>query len=316
MKWNEVSVHTNNEAIEAVSNILMDMGSEGVAIENKQDFINKINDGFGEIKTINQQNYVNEGVLVKAYYPETVNLTEFKPEIKKRVNELKNFGLAVDPNIITVSAVKEEDWATAWKKYYFPQRITSLMTVVPKWEEYKPVSSNEIIIRLDPGLAFGTGTHPTTRLSLQALEIYSKVGETVLDVGTGSGVLSIAAKALGAKEVFAYDLDDVAVQSAKDNVLLNPFAKDVHVSSNDLLKGIKVAADLIVANILAEIILLLIPEAWRLLKPEGKFITSGIIESKKEVVYEALIEQGFEVIQVLQMKDWFTIVAQKPKEDN
>ena len=207
----------------------------------------------------------------------------------------------------------EEAWATAWKKYYHPVRISRYLTIVPSWENYQPLQEDEKIITLDPGMAFGTGTHPTTRLTLQALEVYLRGGETVLDVGTGSGVLSIASKYLGAKDVFAYDLDEVAVRSAQENMAMNPIAHDVTVQANDLLQGVTVPADLIVANILADIILLMIPDAWRLLKQEGTLIVSGIIETKKQLVIDAMIAQGFEIDQLFNQKDWYAIAFKKPE---
>jgi ribosomal protein L11 methyltransferase len=164
-------------------------------------------------------------------------------------------------------------------------------------------------------MAFGTGTHPTTRLTLQALEVTLRGGETVLDVGTGSGVLSIASKYLGAKDVYAFDLDEVAVQAAQENMDLNPIASDVSVSANDLLKGIETPADVIVANILADIIVLMVPDAWRLLKSDGTLIVSGIIHEKKQMVIDTLEAQGFEVDQVFQQKDWYAIILKKPEED-
>lgn len=315
MKWTEVSVHTSNEAIEAVSNIFIEAGSGGVAIENVQDFLSTPDDGFGEIRILENQDYVSEGSLVKAYFPETKNLMELIPEIKQRILALESYGLSIGPNTFSIEDVQEENWASAWKKYYHPQQITRYLTVAPQWEEYEPKMDGEIVIRLDPGLAFGTGTHATTRLSLQGLETYIRGGETILDVGTGSGVLSIASSALGAGEIHAFDLDEVAVRSAKENVKMNAYAQNVSVSANDLLKGIDIPADIVVANILAEIIVPLIPDAWRLLKPNGVFITSGIIEAKKELILSELETQGFTILQVLQMKDWFAIVAQKVEED-
>lgn len=315
MKWTEVSVHTSNEAIEAVSNIFIEAGSGGVAIENVQDFLSTPDDGFGEIRILENQDYVSEGSLVKAYFPETKNLMELIPEIKQRILALESYGLSIGPNTFSIEDVQEENWASAWKKYYHPQQITRYLTVAPQWEEYEPKMDGEIVIRLDPGLAFGTGTHATTRLSLQGLETYIRGGETILDVGTGSGVLSIASSALGAGEIHAFDLDEVAVRSAKENVKMNAYAQNVSVSANDLLKGIDIPADIVVANILAEIIVPLIPDAWRLLKPNGIFITSGIIEAKKELILSELETQGFTILQVLQMKDWFAIVAQKVEED-
>lgn len=286
MKWTEVSVLTASEAVEAVSNILVEAGTSGVSIEDFSDFENTPDDGFGQIWALDEADYSKEGVVIKAYFPETIFLPEILPSIQQRILELKTFGLDIGPNEVKTSEVSDTSWATAWKKYYHPLQVTRFMTVVPSWEEYTPKFSDERIIRLDPGLAFGTGTHPTTRLSMQALETSIVGGETILDVGTGSGVLSIASKALGAGDVYAYDLDEVAVRAAKENMDLNDYAKEVQVAANDLLKGISIEADIVMANILAEIILLLIEDAWRVLKPNGLFITSGIIDSKKDTVLE------------------------------
>lgn len=316
MKWTEVSVLTASEAVEAVSNILVEAGTSGVSIEDLSDFENTPDDGFGQIWALDEADYSKEGVVIKAYFPETIFLPEILPSIQQRILELKTFGLDIGPNEVKTSEVSDTSWATAWKKYYHPLEVTRFMTVVPSWEEYTPKFSDERIIRLDPGLAFGTGTHPTTRLSMQALETSIVGGETILDVGTGSGVLSIASKALGAGDVYAYDLDEVAVRAAKENMDLNDYAKEVQVAANDLLKGISIEADIVMANILAEIILLLIEDAWRVLKPNGLFITSGIIDSKKDTVLEQLLAQGFEIEQVQQMKDWFAIIARKPLEED
>lgn len=316
MKWTEVSVLTASEAVEAVSNILVEAGTSGVSIEDFSDFENTPDDGFGQIWALDEADYSKEGVVIKAYFPETIFLPEILPNIQQRILELKTFGLDIGPNEVKTSEVSDTSWATAWKKYYHPLQVTRFMTVVPSWEEYTPKFSDERIIRLDPGLAFGTGTHPTTRLSMQALETSIVGGETILDVGTGSGVLSIASKALGAGDVYAYDLDEVAVRAAKENMDLNDYAKEVQVAANDLLKGIAIEADIVMANILAEIILLLIEDAWRVLKPNGLFITSGIIDSKKDTVLEQLLAQGFEIEQVQQMKDWFAIIARKPLEED
>ncbi|MBO0462388.1 50S ribosomal protein L11 methyltransferase [Enterococcus sp. DIV1298c] len=315
MKWNEVKIETASEAVEAVANILMEAGASGVAIEDSLDVENFKSDPYGEILTKEDFTTIEEGAIVMAYFPETIFLPEILPFIKERVTKLPEFGLAIGKNIVTVSEVEESNWATAWKKYYHPVRITRLLTVVPSWESYQTNDPLEKIITLDPGMAFGTGTHPTTSLTLQALESTLRGGERLLDVGTGSGVLSIAAKHLGAKEVYAYDLDEVAVRSAKENMDLNEVAKDVHVAANDLLKGIEIESDVIVANILADIILLMIPDAWRLLKQTGTLIVSGIIEEKKEMVLAAMEEQGFVVDQVFQQKDWYAIMLKKPEVD-
>jgi len=315
MKWTEIKVETASEAIEAISNIMMEAGASGVAIEDALDVENFQSDLYGEILDKKQFTHIKEGALVMAYFPETTFLPEILPFIEESIARLPEFGLAIGKNQLTVSEVAESDWATAWKKYYHPVRVTRFLTIVPSWETYQALDPLEKIITLDPGMAFGTGTHPTTRLTLQALETVLRGGETVLDVGTGSGVLSIASCYLGAKAVYAYDLDQVAVTAAKENMDLNPVAKGVHVAVNDLLKGIEQPADVIVANILADIIVLMLEDAWRLLKAAGSFIISGIIQEKKEMILEKVATIGFQVDQVFQQGDWYAIILKKPEEE-
>lgn len=315
MKWNQLSVITSSEAVEAVSSILMEAGANGVAIEDSMDLVNFESDPFGEILDKETFSHRKEGAEVIAYFPETLFLPEIIPSIQLKVEELATFGLDIGKHSITASEVEESDWATAWKKYYHPVNISRYLTIVPEWQDYTPNNPDEHIIYLDPGMAFGTGTHPTTRLTLQALEVTLRGGETVLDVGTGSGVLSIASKFLGAKDVYAYDLDEVAVNSAKENMALNPIAEGVHVSANDLLNGVDKKADVIVANILADIIVLMLKDAHRCLKDDGTLIISGIIEDKVPMILEALEKESFVVDQLFKQKDWYAIIVKKQLED-
>ncbi|TFZ27239.1 50S ribosomal protein L11 methyltransferase [Lactiplantibacillus plantarum] len=316
MKWTEVTVSTSNEAVEAVANILMEAGASGVKIDDALDYQNLKPDRYGEIIDLATIPHVTSGAKISAYYPETVFVPEVIPTIKQRVSQLTDFGLNPAPNEVSMTALSDEDWATAWKKYYHPVRVTRYLTIVPSWEQYQPVQSGELVLRLDPGQAFGTGTHPTTKLCLQALETVINGDEHLIDVGTGSGVLSIAAKAMGVGAVEAYDLDDVAVASAQTNLDLNPVAKDVHVAANDLLAGIDTQADIIVANILAEIIIPLVPQARQNLKRGGYFITSGIIDDKFQVVMTTIKEAGFQITQHTQMGDWHGIVAYLPTAED
>lgn len=319
MDWTALTVATTNEAVEAVSNLLMEHGASGVEIDDEQDYeqLRQIDWAQkGEILNVDEIPHVRSGAQVTAYFPATIYVPEMVPDIQKQVQELSEFGLNPGEGTVTTGRVDETDWATAWQKYYHPVQVTRFLTVVPSWEDYTPAHADERIVRLDPGMAFGTGTHPTTKLSMQALEMVIHGGESMIDVGTGSGVLSITAKLLGAGDIRAYDLDQVAVDSAQKNLDLNPIAKDVKVAPNNLLNGITDGADVIVANILAEIILPLIPQAWALLPTHGMFVTSGIIAEKADQVIAAQEAQGFKILQTLKMGDWYGVIAQKPGEDD
>ena len=313
MKWSEITIHTTNEAIEPISNILHEAGASGVVIEDPFDLIKEREDCFGEIYQLNPDDYPEEGVLVKAYLPINSFLGETVEEIKEAINNLILFNIDIGLNKVSIMEVNEEEWATAWKKYYHPVKISEKFTIVPTWEDYSPVHSDELIIELDPGMAFGTGTHPTTVLCIQALERIVKKGDAVIDVGTGSGVLSIAAAMLQAKSVLALDLDEVAVQSAKLNLKLNKVHETAHVQQNNLLDGITQEAEVIVANILAEVIVRFTDDVYRLLKEDGYFIASGIILQKKEEVKAAIIASGLEIVETVQMEDWISITAKKGK---
>lgn len=315
MKWTEIIVQTSNEAVEAVTNILETAGSKGVKIEDAEDY-KKLRAGrFGEILNLADIPHIKSGASVTGYYPESIKVDDLLPQIKHQVDQLISFGLDPVPANVLQKPLEETEWQTAWKKYYHPVRITRYLTVVPDWETYKKTADEEKILKLDPGMAFGTGTHPTTQLCLQALEMYLRGGEELIDVGTGSGVLSIAASKMGAGKIRAFDLDQVAVDSAVENLKLNPDVKNIEIKPNDLLEGIQVQADVVVANILAEIIEPLVPQAKKCLKPGGLFITSGIIKDKLNLILDDLQKDNFEIIEVLQMKDWRAIVAKKPSED-
>jgi ribosomal protein L11 methyltransferase len=311
LKWSEISIHTTNEAVEPISNILHEAGASGVVIEDPLELVKEREDQFGEIYQLNPQDYPEEGVIVKAYLSVNSFLGETVDEIKEAVNNLILFNIDIGKNSVSVSEVNEEEWATAWKKYYHPVKISKRFTVVPTWEEYTPVSSDELIIELDPGMAFGTGTHPTTVMSIQGLERFVKSDDVVIDVGTGSGVLSIASAMLGAKKVTALDLDEVAVESAKMNIKLNKVHPVVDVFQNNLLEGIQEKADVIVANILAEVIVRFTDAAAQCLKPGGYFITAGIIQQKKDEVKESIESAGFQIEETVQMEDWVSFIAKR-----
>ena len=311
MKWSELCIHTTNEAVEPISNILHEAGASGVVIEDPLELVRERENVFGEIYQLDPNDFPDEGVIVKAYLPVNSFLGETVDGIKELINNLVEYDIDLGVNKVTISEVNEEEWATAWKKYYHPVKISEQITIVPTWEEYTPVSSDEKIVELDPGMAFGTGTHPTTILCIQALEKHVKQGMNVIDVGTGSGVLTIAAAKYGAKEILALDLDEVAVNSAKINCKLNKVHDQVTIKQNDLLKGVEFKADIIVANILAEVIVRFTDDVERLLKPGGLFISSGIIKQKRAEVEAAIVNSGLVIEEVMTMEDWVSITARK-----
>nr|WP_301285922.1 50S ribosomal protein L11 methyltransferase [Lysinibacillus endophyticus] len=310
--WTELSILTTNEAVEAISNILHEAGASGVVIEDSTELGKERVDQFGEIYALNPNDYPTSGVVVKAYLPASSFLAETVEEIKLAIANLSNFDINIGENNFTTTEVNEEDWATAWKQYYHPVKISERFTIVPTWEDYTPVNTDELMIELDPGMAFGTGTHPTTVMCLQALEKVVKPDDVVVDVGTGSGVLAIAAAMLGAKKVHALDLDEVAVKSARENIELNKVQHIAEVFHGNLLETVSDPADVVVANILAEIIMTFTDDAFSIVKPGGLYVTSGIIGAKKEDVKSALINSGFVIEEVLMMEDWVAIIARRP----
>jgi ribosomal protein L11 methyltransferase len=242
------------------------------------------------------------------------------PMLESEVQRLKTYDLPVEPGTITVDSIADEDWQETWKKYYYPTRITRHLTVVPAWEsqEFTPSQTGEYPIVLDPGMAFGTGTHATTKLMLQALEAVIRGGETMIDVGTGSGVLAIAAAQLGVADIIGTDIDDMAVRVAQDNLDLNPDVKGkIHLQVSDLLKDVPARpVDIIAANILSDVIARLIPEVDSYLKPGGYFLVSGIINTVAADIENQLITNGYQLIQKTRMGDWYGYIVRKTSEDD
>jgi len=312
MNWIEVCVHATTEAVEPIANILHEHGAAGVAIEDPLEIMKERNSIFGEIYALNPADYPADGVYIKAYVPESDELENLVSSVRSKVTNLAGFGIDIGRADVTTNVIDEESWATAWKQYYKPIQVSERITIVPEWETYEPVKKDERIIRMDPGMAFGTGSHPTTMLSIQALDAYTKPGDTVVDVGCGSGVLSIAAALLGAEKILAFDIDDVAISSTNQNAALNGLDQVIEAKNNNLLKDVGIEADLIVSNILAEIIVQFIEDAWSSLKDGGLFITAGIIEERYEMVETALKEAGFLIVAVNRQEDWVSIIAQKP----
>lgn len=208
--------------------------------------------------------------------------------------------------------VNEDDWATAWKAYYKPIRIGKHMVIVPAWEHFDALE-DDIVVRMDPGMAFGTGTHETTRLVIELLEKYTKKGDRMLDVGTGSGILAICASKLGAGHCAAYDIDPVAVRVARDNIAESG-QDNITCDVSDLLKQVSLEGgkyDLVTANIVADIIIRLAPDIGEYMKNGATLIASGIISERKDEVLEVLLAHNFKLIEILEDNGWCAIVIEK-----
>lgn len=307
--WNEIKIILNPEDLEYIQGVLYTMDVKGVSIEDPQDILGReqgpLTWDFADINIFEQG---RDKAVVKAYFNIDTEVETVMEEIRQKVEEAKGFGVPFGDVEILSKEVNEADWANEWKKYYKPIKVGERFVIKPLWEEYT-AKEGEIILHMDPGMAFGTGTHETTRMCLEAVEDYMRADTTVFDIGTGSGILAIGASKLGAKEVVGVDLDIVAVDSAKENVGHNAL-DNVSILHGNLMDVVEGQADIIVANIIAEIILVLLPDVKLKLKDQGVFISSGIIREKEAMVKEALAKEGFSVLETRHQGEWVCIVAE------
>lgn len=306
--WIEVRVITKSEALEPISGIFYSLDCKGVAIEDPEDILGREQGPLTwDFADINVLEHKGKFAVVKAYFAEEDNIEDVLKYVNERLTELKEMGLDLGEAKVEHEKMHEEDWANTWKQYYKPSKVGEKIVVKPIWEEYE-AKDGELVVDLDPGMAFGTGTHETTRMCIQALERYVKEESTVFDVGCGSGILAIAAAKLGAKLAVGVDLDPVAVESSIENVGYNNL-KNIEILHGNLVEVIEGKADIVVANILAEIICILTDDVKRVLKDGGVFITSGIIHDRVDMVCEKLEATGFEVIEKNRDGEWNCIVA-------
>ena len=306
--WIEVRVFTESEALEPISGIFYSLDCKGVAIEDPQDILGREQGPLTwDFADINVLEHKGEVAVVKGYFSEEDNIDEIVSYINEKLEEIKSLGINIGDGKVEVEKMHEEDWANNWKKYYKPTRIGDKIVVKPIWEEYE-AKDEDLVIELDPGMAFGTGEHETTRMCIQALEKYVKKDSTVFDVGCGSGILAIAAAKLGSKKAVGVDLDPVAVESALENVNFNNL-DNIEILHGNLIDVIEGKADIVVANIIAEIICILTQDVSKVIKKDGLFITSGIIHDRVEMVTNKLEECGFEVMEINKDGEWNCIVA-------
>jgi ribosomal protein L11 methyltransferase len=304
MYWLELAVKVHPDAVESVSELLSRYTSEGVVIEEPIELIDE-----GQEYRI----LTGQPVHVRAYLPLDGKEEEARRRIEEGLWHLSSLGAHFVGKLET-RTVNEEDWANAWKDYFHVTHIGRRLVIRPSWREYTP-KAHEVVLTLDPGMAFGTGLHPTTRMCLEELEKRVQPGMRVLDVGTGSGILSIAAAKLGAESVYAIDNSSVAAESAAANVALNGLSERVNVVLGiiDDAEAERLAGqyDLVLANIIAHVIGSIAPQLARVLTPGGVLISSGIIEARRQDAEGPLQAAGLEPIEQVMIEDWLALIWRK-----
>ena len=297
MKYIEMTINTSKDKKDIIEGILFDYGIYTTE-EISSDIVDELDQDekdwdFIDYPLLNSK----EGVFALRVYPENM---EDANNLKADLNE-KNLGQCL------IEEKDDEDWANNWKKYYKPLEIGEKLAIVPEWEAYD--NDKRIVIKINPGMAFGTGTHESTYMCLELLERYVKKDDEIFDIGCGSGILAIAGLKLGAKRALAVDIDDKCIDASHENADLNNLEDKMDIKKGNLLDVVKGRADLIVSNIIAEIIVDEIKNLKNHMDKGGIFITSGIIKERRQMVIDALKENGFEIIDELEKNNWVAIVG-------
>lgn len=321
MKYYKVTIYTNHEGIEPVSAALLEKGYDSIVVDDPADVADILNK-----KEKYEWDYIDPAVFedqdkeptISIYFEDSKTSVLQIMDVTKTVDVVKKnvvngvYGDNADFGRLHVESVivDDEDWKDKWKEFFKPSKITDRLVVKPTWEEYEK-AEGELVIQIDPGMAFGTGTHETTTLCMTLLEKYLKDGQSVMDVGCGSGILAIAAALLGSKDILGVEIDPDAVRTAIENVELNQVDDVITVQQGDLTKDVDKVVDLIVANLMAPLVIQLSGAAAEHLTPNGIYISSGILVEKRDMVAEAVREAGFEIIEILEKGEWCAIAAQK-----
>ncbi len=291
MRWAEVSVEATCGSADAVTEILMEEGCGGTAV------------------SCSSASALEDTAEIRGYLPVDDSLEARLERIRERVRSLPDHGLTIGSGDISVKWVQDDEWATAWRKYFKPIRFSRIV-VKPSWEDYEP-RPDDVIVEIDPGMAFGTGNHDTTALCLLILQDLVRGGETVLDVGTGSGILAIAAAKLGASNVVGVDNDPVAVDAARKNVAMNGVDACVRIARGDTPRVFEGAADVVLANIIPNVIIPMAGALYEKVKPGGRLVTSGIVHERADEVRQALEAVGLETLEARSRGEWVALVSGK-----
>ena len=316
MKWNKFRLKTTTESEDIVSSMLMDLGIQGIEIEDKipltqSDKEQMFVDILPEIEA-------DDGVAYISFYlEEDEDKEEVLANVKKELEEMRAY-TNVGACTIEESQTEDVDWVNNWKQYFHQFYVDDVL-IIPSWEEVKPEDEDKMIIHIDPGTAFGTGMHETTQLCIRQIRKYVTPDTTILDVGCGSGILGMLALKFGAKYSVGTDLDPCAIDATYENMEVNGITKDQYeVMIGNIIDDKEVQDkvgyekyDIVVANILADVLVPLTPVILHQLKTGGIYITSGIIDAREETVVEAVKEAGLEVLEVTYQGEWVSVTARK-----
>lgn len=319
MKWTKLALKTTTEAIDLVSNMLDELGIEGIEIEDNVPITKEEKEAM-YIDILPELEPDNGTAVISFYINPEDDVFEITEKVKVGLKELEDF-VSIGEGTIEVSETEDKDWINNWKEFFKPFRIDEDIIIKPTWENLEEVSEKDIVIEIDPGTAFGTGSHETTKLCILGLKKYVTEETKLLDVGCGSGILSIIGLKLGAKDATGIDIDPNAIEATYENAEVNGITKEQFtVLSGNIIEdeslqqevGMEIY-DIVVANILADVIIPLSAEIGKHLKPNGLFITSGIINMKKSEVKDAILANGFEIVEINEMGEWVSIIARKPE---
>lgn len=330
MKWMKFTLDTTTEAVDIISCMLAELGIEGIEIEDNIPLTEEEKKQmFVDILPIGDKD--DKSAKIHFYIEPTEDIDSLISSVKDELEILSN-NIALGSGKITLSETEDKDWLNNWKQFFKPFRIDENIVIKPTWEELTDRRSDDLVIEIDPGISFGTGSHETTKLCILAIKRYLKAGDTIMDAGSGSGILSIVANKLGARKVLGIDIDPIATKSAIENAHVNKieslewiFEDDKDIPGTDLVfatgniledEGIRTRIgkekyDLIVANILADVIIPMSSIIGENMKKEAIFICSGIINTKEEEVKASLEKNQFTILEVNRMGDWVSFVVQK-----
>ena len=317
MKWEKYTLKTRTEAEDLISSMMQDAGIEGIEIEDKVPLTEKEKEQM--FVDILPEGPADDGVAYISFYLEPdADQEEMLDRVRAGLQEIAGWGIDIGEATIAASETEDKDWINNWKEFFHQFYVDDIL-IKPSWEEVKPEDREKLLIQIDPGTAFGTGMHETTQLCIRQLRKYLTPETELLDVGTGSGILSIISLKLGAKHAVGTDLDPCALEAVKENMEVNgidPASFEMMIGNIITEKEIQDRVgyecyDIVVANILAEVLVPLTPVILSQLKPGGIYITSGIIDDKEELVVETVKKCGLTVLEVTHQGEWVSVTARK-----